>query len=153
MVTQSSKQQIPAQAPSVQVAAFIQDGSSPPIIDNVAIDWQSSLKLSPWNQEIIRLLAVDFQTKIKAGTYPTIIYDNKTMHVNALSSICLQKLSQTLQACQQKAVIEACPNEQREDAILKQNAIRALQLKNDRSTARKHGVCDKFSYGYLLSHP
>ena len=112
MVTRSSKQQIPAQASSVQVAAFIRDSSSPPAINNIAIDWKNSLKLSPWNQEIIRLLAVDFQTKIKAGIYPTVVYDDKTMHVNALSSICLQKLSRTLQACQQKAAIEACPNEQ-----------------------------------------
>ena len=99
MITQSSKQQIPAQASSAQVAAFIRDRSFPPAIDNVAIDWKSSLKLSPWNQETIRLLAIDFQTKIKAGTYPTIIYDDKTMHANALSSICTQKLSWTLQAC------------------------------------------------------
>jgi hypothetical protein len=91
--------------------------------------------------------------KIKAGTYPTIVYDDKTMHVNALSSICLQKLSWTHQACRQKVVIEASPNEQREDAISKQSAARAAQLKNDRSTAQKHGVRYKLSYGYLLSPP
>lgn len=153
MITRSSKQQIPAQASSAQVAAFIRDRGFPPAIDNVAIDWKSSLKSSPWNQETIRLLVIDFQTKIKAGTYPTIVYDDKTMHANALSSICTQKLSRTLQACRQKAAIEASSNEQREDAISKQNAARAAQLKNDRSTARKHGVRCKLSYGYLLSPP
>ena len=61
MVTRSSKQQIPAQASSVQVAAFIRDSSSPPAINNIAIDWKNSLKLSPWNQEIICLLVVNFQ--------------------------------------------------------------------------------------------
>ena len=91
--------------------------------------------------------------KIKAETYTTIVYDDKTMHANALSFICMQKLSQTLQACQQKVAIEASPNEQQEDAISKQNAARATQLKNERSTAWKHDVHCKLSYGYLLSPP
>ena len=65
MTTRSSKGLTPVQAPPNQVEAFNQDGSSPPTIESVAIDWTTSLKSSPWNQEMVHLLAVDFHVKLK----------------------------------------------------------------------------------------
>ena len=88
------------QAPPNQVEAFNQDGSSPPTIKSVTINWTTSLKSSPWNQETVCLLAVDFHAKLKIGTYPTVVYDVNCMSVDALGRLCVQKLSQTHNACQ-----------------------------------------------------
>ena len=65
MTTRSSKGLTPVQAPPNQVEAFNQDGSSLPTIESVTIDWTTSLKSFPWNQETVRLLAVDFHVKLK----------------------------------------------------------------------------------------
>ncbi|KAI9457282.1 hypothetical protein HD554DRAFT_2177765 [Boletus coccyginus] len=122
MVTQSSKGPAPIlmQAPHDEVQEFIQNRSSPPTIKIVAINWTSSLKISSWNQEMIHLLALDFHAKIKIGTYPTIIYDANCMSVNVLRHICVQKLSQSHDTCQQQVEVDIQPIiEQRQEAILK----------------------------------
>ncbi|KAG6372577.1 hypothetical protein JVT61DRAFT_7690 [Boletus reticuloceps] len=141
MTTASSKDQIPAQAPSAQVQAFNRDRSSPPVIENVAIDWNSPLNSSPWNKETVRMLAIDFQAKLKTGTsYPTVPYDDKLMNLDFLCRICLQKLSRTHQTFRQQAVIDSQPAEQQAAGISKQCIIQATQQKNDRSMARKRNI-------------
>ena len=99
------------QAPPNQVEAFNQDGSSPPIIESVAINWTTSLKSSPWNQETVHLLAADFHAKLKIETYPTIVYNVNCMSVDALGCLCVQKLSRTHDACQQQAEVDSQPIE------------------------------------------
>ncbi|KAG9309864.1 hypothetical protein JVU11DRAFT_10244 [Chiua virens] len=51
MITRSGTVQNPAMPNPDQVRAFNHDAGSPPTIENIAIDWKSSLKKSPWNQE------------------------------------------------------------------------------------------------------
>ena len=153
MTTRSSKGPVPVQAPPNQVEAFNQDGSSPPTIENIAIDWTTSLKSSPWNQETVRLLAADFHAKIKIGTYPTVVYDANRMSVDVLGRLCIQKLSRTHDACRQQAEVDSQPIERRQEAISKLSAIRTTQLKNDRSTARRLGVRDQSCmYVHSLTH-
>jgi len=152
MTTQSSAGQTPMQAPCNQVEAFDQDGSSPPMIKNIAIDWSSPLKSSPWNQEAIRLLAVDFHMRIKTGTYPTVVYDAKSMSIDALRHLCMQKLSWTHEACQQQVEIDSQPTiEKQQEAILKLSVIRATQLKNNRSIAQRLGICFQYISSDVLS--
>ena len=111
MTTRSFKGPIPVQAPRNQVEAFNQDGSCPPTIENVTIDWTSSLSLSPWNQETIHLLAADFHLKIKMGAYPTVVYNADSMNVDTLCRLCMQKLSWTHDACQQQVEVHSQPIE------------------------------------------
>jgi hypothetical protein len=99
------------QAPPDQVKAFNQDGSSPPTVEKAAINWTSSLKTSPWNQEMVRLLAADFHVRIKMGRYPTVIYDADCMNIKALRHICMQKLSRTHDACRQQVGVDSQPIE------------------------------------------
>ena len=141
MTTRSSKGLTPVQAPPNQVEAFNQDRSSPSTIKSVAIDWTTSLKSSPWNQETVHLLAADFHAKLKIGTYPTIVYDVNCMSVNTLGRLCVQKLSRTHDACRRQAEVDSQPIEQQQEAISKLSPIRTTQLKNDRSTAWRLGIC------------
>ncbi|KAG6381508.1 hypothetical protein JVT61DRAFT_92 [Boletus reticuloceps] len=139
MASPSSKGPIPVALPT-QVQAFNRDRSSPPVIENVAMDWTSPLKTSPWNQETVRLLAMDFQAKIKMGTYTTVVYNDKSMSIDALCRICEQKLSRTHQAFRQQAMIGCHPTGEQPAAISKQRAIQVAQQKNDRSMARKRNI-------------
>ena len=109
MTTRSSKGPVPVQAPPNQVEAFNQDGSSPPTIENIAIDWTISLKSSPWNQETVWLLAADFHAKIKIGTYPTVVYDTNCMSIDVLGRLCIQKLSWTHDVCQEQVKVDSQP--------------------------------------------
>ena len=119
----ATKDWIPVQAPLTQVQAFNRDGNSLPTIDNITIDWNSPLKTSPWNQETMCLLAADFHTKVKMGTYPTVTYDASCMSIDVLNHICTQKLFWTHQVCQQQAMIDSYPEEQQQDTILKHATI------------------------------
>jgi len=85
MTTRSFKVTSQHQPPPGQVQAFNQDGGSPPTFENIAINWQSSLKTSPWNQEVICLLAIDFQAKIRSGGHLAVTFDLQCMSVDALS--------------------------------------------------------------------
>ena len=99
------------QAPPNQVKAFNQDGSSPPTIKNITINWTTSLKSSPWNQEMVHLLAADFHAKIKIGTYPTVVYNANRMSADVLGRLCIQKLSWTHDTCRQQAEVDSQPIE------------------------------------------
>lgn len=141
MITQSGTVQNLAMPNPDQVRAFNHDAGSPPTIENISIDWKSSLKKSPWNQEVIRLLALDFQSEIQSGVYPSATYDPRTITIQALSQICSQKLSRTHRAYRQHGAMECNSDEHAcGGAISKQQAKQSTQRKNDRSNARKHGV-------------
>jgi hypothetical protein len=99
------------------VQAFNRDNESPPRLDNIAIDWNDSLRRSPWNIEAINLLVVDFQANIKTGTYASVIFDGDTMNLDDLHELCIDKLRHTHQAHRDHSKIEGFANSQeREDA-------------------------------------
>ncbi|KAG1862605.1 hypothetical protein F4604DRAFT_1683753 [Suillus subluteus] len=56
---------LPQSPPLQAVQAFTDNNENPPSLDNIAIDWQDSLRSSLWNTEAINLMVVDFQQKIQ----------------------------------------------------------------------------------------
>lgn len=123
MITWSSSCYIPFQVSAAFIHLFNQDGNLSPDINNVTLDWTTSLpESSAWNQEMVHLLSADFQQMTKEGDYSTVIYNNLTS-IQALCDICYQKPSQTHQACQEQAMIEHYPLEVQEAIASRQHAV------------------------------
>ncbi|KAG1784530.1 uncharacterized protein HD556DRAFT_1451686 [Suillus plorans] len=64
---------LPQSPPSHVVEAYNRDNDNPPTLDKIAIDWQDSLRSSVWNTEAVDLLVVDFQEKVKTGSFPLML--------------------------------------------------------------------------------
>ena len=87
------KDNLPASALIDAVRAFNQDGISPPLLENLALDWHCSpLTSSCWNSEAISLLSLDFYNNLKGGAYRDVIFDTQTMSLQAICKLCEQKL-------------------------------------------------------------
>lgn len=123
------------------IQAFNRDNESPPWLDNIAIDWNDSLRKSPWNTEVINLLVIDFQAKIKTGSYASIIFDKDMMNLDDLRILCINKLCRTHQAHHDHNKIEGFAHSQeRENATCELASCSSRRQHLDRLNTRKHGV-------------
>ena len=122
VILSGPKGKLPASALVRTVCTFIQDGASPPLLENIALDWDSSpFSLSHWNVEAISILSLDFYNNLKGGAYQDIIFNKQTMN---LQTIC-------------KSVnISKCPQVMAHIAAKEEK-----HWKGDRMIACCHGVC------------
>jgi hypothetical protein len=110
-------------------------------LDNIAIDWQDSLRSSLWNTEAINLMVVDFQQKIQTGSYPSVIFNDDTMNLDDLRVLCIDKLRRTQQTYRERRKIEAFADvQEREEATHEQSCRSTRRQRLDRLNTRKHGV-------------
>lgn len=135
------------------VQAFNRDNESPPRLDNIAIDWNDSLRSSPWNTEVINLLVVDFQANIKTGSYASVIFDEDTMNLDDLRVLCIDKLRRTHQAHRDHSKIEGFANSQeRENATCEFASRSSRRQRLDRLNTRRHGVIGPHYIHYRVIH-
>ena len=106
VIPSGPKGKLPASALVSTVCTFIQDGASPPLLENIALDWDSSpFSLSHWNVEAISILSLDFYNNLKGSAYQDIMFDEPTMNLQTVHKICKQKLVWTHQAYQKQTRI------------------------------------------------
>ncbi|KAG1860039.1 hypothetical protein F4604DRAFT_1930349 [Suillus subluteus] len=114
------------QSPPLQVVqAFTDNNENPPSLDNIAIDWQDSLRSSLGNTEAINLMVVDFQQKIQTGSYPSVKFNDDTMNLDDLR-------------------IEAFADvQEREEATHEQSCCSIQRQRLDRLNTCKHGTLER----------
>lgn len=135
------KGDLPTSAPHEAVNAFNRDGISPPSLPNILLDWSCSpLPSSRWNSEALALLSLDFYEKLKGGSYRNVTFCEKDMNLAALRKLCEQKLTRTHQAHQKQATISSCPHDKQVEMTATLTAKDAKRRREDRMTARRHGV-------------
>ena len=107
IIPSGPKDKLPASAPIDAVRAFNQDGISPPHLENIALDWHCSpLTSSRWNLKAISILLLDFYKNLKGAVYQDVVFDEKTMSLQAIHKLCEQKLVRTHQAHRTQAKID-----------------------------------------------
>ncbi|KAG1846959.1 hypothetical protein C8R48DRAFT_779409 [Suillus tomentosus] len=130
--------------PSQMAQAFNRDNESPPRLDNIAIDWNDSLRKSPWNTEVINLLVVDFQAKIKTGSYASILFDKDMMNLDDLRILCVDKLRRTHQAHRDHNKIKGFAHSQERENATRELASRSSQRQClDRLNTHKHRTLER----------
>ncbi|KAG1868915.1 hypothetical protein C8R48DRAFT_671469 [Suillus tomentosus] len=103
---------LPRSPPLETLHDFNDNNDCSPTLGNISVDWNDSLKKSPWNTEVINILVIDFQAKVSNGTfvnllvidfevkvgngtYEKVIFDAKTMSLENLRTLCIKKLRRT----------------------------------------------------------
>ncbi|KAG2116188.1 hypothetical protein BD769DRAFT_1391078 [Suillus cothurnatus] len=147
-LTAFSSQEAPREAryqeSITSVQAFTNNNENPPSLDNIAIDWQDSLRSSLWNMEAINLMVVDFQQKIQTGSYPSVIFNDDTMNLDDLHVLCIDKLCRTQQTYRERRKIEAFADvQEREEATHEQSCHSTRRQRLDRLNTRKHGMLER----------
>ncbi|KAG2145922.1 hypothetical protein DEU56DRAFT_753975 [Suillus clintonianus] len=83
------------QSPSLETLhVFNNNNDCIPTQGDISIDWNNSLKKSPWNTEVINLLVITFQAKVSNGTFAKVIFDAETISLDNLCTLCIEKLRQ-----------------------------------------------------------
>ncbi|KAG2339088.1 hypothetical protein BDR05DRAFT_1003630 [Suillus weaverae] len=132
---------LPQSPPSHVVEAYNHDNDNAPTLDKITIDWQDSLRSSVWNTEAIDLLVVDFQEKVKTGSFPLVIFDDDTMNLNNLHMLCINKLHRTQQAYREHIKIKGfTDSQQREVATRDLSTHNSRRQHLDWCNTRKHGM-------------
>ncbi|KAG2088937.1 uncharacterized protein F5147DRAFT_780815 [Suillus discolor] len=135
---------LPQSPPSHVVEAYNRDNDNPPTLDKIAIDWQDSLRSSVWNAEAVDLLVVDFQEKVKTGSFPLVIFDNDTMNLDNLCVLCINKLRRTQQACREHMKIEGFEDSQQREVATRDLSYRNSRRQHlDRCNTCKHGTLER----------
>ncbi|KAG1796869.1 hypothetical protein EV424DRAFT_1546852 [Suillus variegatus] len=135
---------LPQSPPIKTIQAFNHNHDCCPTLDDLSIDWSDSLKKSSWNTEVINILVVDFQLKIKNGTYVQVLFHTEAMSLDNLRSLCIDKLRRTQFECRQRTQIGKYSNLEEMNS-----ASRALSGRNeqrqhlDRCNTRKHGTLER----------
>ncbi|KAG2352804.1 hypothetical protein BDR07DRAFT_1497591 [Suillus spraguei] len=91
---------LPQSSPIESIQAFNRDHDCCPTLENLFIDWSDSLEKSSWNTELISLIVVDLQAKIRNGTYAQVLFHAEASLDN-LRSLCIDKLRRTQYECRQ----------------------------------------------------
>ncbi|KIJ11056.1 hypothetical protein PAXINDRAFT_16017 [Paxillus involutus ATCC 200175] len=121
---------LPKSAPPDSVREFNVTNDHPPTLSDLMIDWSSSLLAPGWNTEVVQLLTVDFQQRLKNGTYPFVVFDKGKMNLLELRKLCIEKLCRT--------------HREKQDGVkLVTTDITARKERHhklDRMTTRKHGT-------------
>ncbi|KAI9573727.1 hypothetical protein HD554DRAFT_2035461 [Boletus coccyginus] len=134
------KGNLPPSAPIDVVHTFNQDGVSPPLLENIALDWHcSSLMSSHWNSEAISILSLDFYNNLKGSASRDVIFDEKTMSLQVIRKMCKQKLAQTYQAHRQVDKINMATGNKQTQVIAHIRTKKKKCQKGDRMIARSHG--------------
>ncbi|KAG1734426.1 uncharacterized protein EDB91DRAFT_1250944 [Suillus paluster] len=135
---------LPQCPPTETVQAFNNDNDCCPTVDNLSIDWSDSLKKSPWNTEVINLLAVDFRMKVENGMYAEVVLNEETMNLDNLRLLCIDKLRCTQTEYRQRARLSKFSNlEDRNRASHELSARSERRQCLDRSNTRKHGTLQR----------
>ncbi|KIK35992.1 hypothetical protein CY34DRAFT_66897, partial [Suillus luteus UH-Slu-Lm8-n1] len=141
---QSKTGTLPQSPPSQAVQAFTNNNENPPSLDNIAIDWQDSLRSSLWNTEAINLMVIDFQQKIQTGSYPSVTFDDDTMNLDDLRVLCIDKLRRTQQTYREHCKIEAFADVQEREEATREHSCRSIRRQRlDRLNTRKHGTLER----------
>jgi hypothetical protein len=110
-------------------------------VGDLSVDWSNSLKKSPWNTEVVNLLAIDFQMKVKSGIYSKVVFNDETMNLNNLCLLCIDKLHHTQTMYQQCARLSTFSNlEDMDHASHEMSAQNERRQRLDWSNTQKHGV-------------
>ncbi|KAG1895980.1 uncharacterized protein F5891DRAFT_983830 [Suillus fuscotomentosus] len=142
--SKSKKGPLPQSFPSHVVEAYNHDNDNPPTLDKIAIDWQDSLRSSVWNAEAVDLLVVDFQEKVKTGSFPLVIFDDDTMNLDKLRVLCIDKLRSTQQACREHMKIEGFEDSQQREVATRDLSYRNSRRQHlDRYNTHKHGTLER----------
>lgn len=132
---------LPQSAPEETVRAFNKDNDGCPTVGDLSVDWSDSLKKSPWNTEVVNLLAVDFQMKVKSGIYSKVVFNDETMSLDNLRLLCIDKLRRTQTMYRLRARLSTYSNlEDMDHASHEMLARNERRQRLDRSNTRKHGV-------------
>ncbi|KIK82126.1 hypothetical protein PAXRUDRAFT_14891 [Paxillus rubicundulus Ve08.2h10] len=121
---------LPKSAPPDSVREFNATNNHPLTLSDLMIDWSSSLLAPGWNTKVVQLLTVDFQQRLKNGTYPFVVFDEGKMNLLELHKLCIEKLC-------------CMPCEKQDGAKLDTTDITAHKErchKLNRMTTRKHGT-------------
>ncbi|KAG1766577.1 hypothetical protein EDD22DRAFT_950504 [Suillus occidentalis] len=111
---------------------------------NLSVDWSDSLKKLPWNTEVVNLLAVDFQTKVKSGIYSQVVFNDETMNLDNLRLLCINKLCCTQTVYQQHTQLSTFSNlEDMDHASHEISARNERRQHLDRSNTQKHGTLQR----------
>ncbi|KIK76586.1 hypothetical protein PAXRUDRAFT_18090 [Paxillus rubicundulus Ve08.2h10] len=121
---------LPKSTPPDSVREFNATNNHPPTLSDLMINWSSSLLAPGWNTEVIQLLTVDFQQRLKNGTYPFVIFDEGKMNLLELCKLCIEKLHHTHREKQDRAKLDTTDITARKERHHKLN----------RMTTRKHGT-------------
>ena len=153
IIPSKPKDKLPASAPIDTVRAFNQDGISPPHLENITLDWHCSpLTSSHWNSEAISILLLNFYKNLKGAVYQDIVFDEKTMSLQAIRKLCEQKLVRMHQAHRTQAKIDIAAANKQTQVMVQIAAKEEKHQKGDRMIARHHGVCYPFKLPFHLAH-
>ncbi|KAG2108562.1 hypothetical protein BD769DRAFT_1392725 [Suillus cothurnatus] len=135
---------LPQSPPEETVRAFNKDNDGCPTVGDLSVDWSDSLKKSPWNTEVVNLLAVDFQMKVKSGIYSKVVFNDETMNLDNLRLLCIDKLRRTQTMYRQRARLSTFSNlEDMDHASHEMSARNERRQRLDRSNTRKHGTLQR----------
>lgn len=135
------------------VEAYNRDNDNPPTLNKIAINWQDSLRSSVWNTETVNLLVVDFQEKVKTGSFPLVIFDDDTTNLDNLRMLCIDKLHRTQQACREHMKIEGFKDSQQREVTTRDLSYCNSQRQHlDRCNTHKHGVSGYHSFHHFVSN-
>ncbi|KAF9222176.1 hypothetical protein BS17DRAFT_768135 [Gyrodon lividus] len=90
---------LPKSAPPDSVRKFNATNNHLPTLSDLMINWSSSLIAPGRNTEVIQLLTIDFQQKLKNGTYPLVMFNEGKMNLLMPHKLCIEKLCWT---CREK---------------------------------------------------
>ncbi|KAG6377650.1 hypothetical protein JVT61DRAFT_14409 [Boletus reticuloceps] len=141
IVPTGPKAKLPISAPTNAIHAFNQNGKSPPVLENLTLDWASNpLSTSRWNREAISILSPDFHTQLKNKAYKDVVYDEETMNLPAICRLCEKKLVRTHQAHCKEAKINNATADERQQVISNLHAQEEKHLKDERKVSHQFGT-------------
>ncbi|THH11685.1 hypothetical protein EW146_g7958 [Bondarzewia mesenterica] len=136
----------PPMADQSTVDVFEVENGPPPDISVPLLNWEAPL-MSPWNSEVIFLLAHEFLGQVKEGDHLPVIYDSETMTVRAFSTLCWKKLARTRsdyrlrvsasQSAEAQTLIES--RQERLQAQLRKCARRSGGMSDDETESEEIG--------------
>ncbi|KAG2094042.1 uncharacterized protein F5147DRAFT_779138 [Suillus discolor] len=135
---------LPQSPPIETIQAFNHNHDCCPTLQDLFIDWSDSLKKSLWNTEIINLIVVDFQAKIRNGSYVQVLFHAEATSLDNLHSLCIDKLRRTQYQCRQHAQISDYLNlDEMNHASRQLSACNERSQCLDRCNTRKHGTLER----------
>ncbi|KAG2095104.1 uncharacterized protein F5147DRAFT_778799 [Suillus discolor] len=135
---------LPQSPPIETIQAFNHNHDCCPTLQDLFIDWSDSLKKSSWNTEVINLVVIDFQAKIRNGTYAQVLFHAKATSLDNLCSLCIEKLRRTQYQCRQCAQISNYINlDEINHASHQLLTCNKRRQRLDRCNTRKHGTLER----------
>jgi hypothetical protein len=109
-----------------------EDGSGMgPDIKDIALDWTSKLT-SMWNRDTIHILAEDFLSRVKAGEFRAIAFDEQLMTLEYFKKLCTEKIAAT-----RRTFLDYSPPEPGSQETAEQKANRVLTMRERSAVAAR----------------